>query len=324
VRALVTGGTGFVGSHLVEALLEAGDTVTVLARSPGKAAGLGERGVRIIEGDLGSPALLRRAAEGQDAIYHSAGLVAALDEETFLAINRDGTARLLAAAAPVCRARFVFLSSLAAAGPSPRGSRRRGEEPPEPVSGYGRSKLAGEAVVRAGTLPWVIARPPGVYGPRDPEFFRLFRAARFGFLPVFDGEQQLSLVYARDLARALVLLGRTPEAVGGTFYPCHPEIVTSAELARGIGRAVGRTVRVVPLPRWMAKSALVASALAARLTGGTTLLTPDKGNELFAPAWTCDPGPLERATAGRWQAEYDLEQGARETAAWYRQAGWLS
>ena len=135
MRALVTGGTGFVGSHLVEGLLEAGDTVTVLVRSPRKAAGLAERGVRIVEGDLADSEALRRASEDQEAIYHSAGLVAALDEATFLAINRDGTQRLVSAASQVCRARLLFVSSLAAAGPSDRGTRRRADEPAQPVSG---------------------------------------------------------------------------------------------------------------------------------------------------------------------------------------------
>lgn len=323
MRALVTGGTGFVGRHLIEALCEAGDTVTVLARTPAKAAGLGSLGVRIVEGDLSDRTRLRQAVADQDVIYHSAGLVAALDEAAFLAVNRDGTVRLLEAAAEMGRPRFVFVSSLAAAGPTARGHRRRGDEPPTPISGYGRSKLAGEQAVRAGPLPWTIVRPPGVYGPRDREFLRLFRAARYGVLPVFDPGQELSLVHVRDLARALVLLGRVPGAEGGTFYPCHPEIVTSADLARAIGRSVGRAVRVLPLPRWMAHTALAIAALAARLTGGTTLLTPDKGNELFAPAWTCDPGGLERVTEGRWTAEYDLERGARHTADWYREAGWL-
>jgi nucleoside-diphosphate-sugar epimerase len=319
----VTGGTGFVGSHLIEALREAGDTVTVLARTPARAAGLGWLGVRIVEGDLGDRDRLRQAVADQDVIYHSAGLVAALDEAAFLAVNRDGTVRLLEAAARMGRPRFVFVSSLAAAGPTPRGHRRRGDEAPAPISGYGRSKLAGEQAVRAGPLPWTIVRPPGVYGPRDREFLRLFRATRYGVLPVFDPGQELSLVHVRDLARALVLLGRTAGAEGGIFYPCHPDIVTSAELARTIGRSMGRAVRVMPLPPWMARTALAVTALAARLTGGTTLLTPDKGNELFAPAWTCDPGGLERVTEGRWTAEYDLERGVRQTAAWYREAGWL-
>lgn len=318
----MTGGTGFVGGHLIDALLQSGDSVTALVRTHQKGAGLAERGVRIVVGDLGDHAALRAATRDQEVIYHSAGLVAALSEAGFLAVNRDGTARLLAAAGEVSRARFVLISSLAAAGPSPRGERRRGDETPEPLTAYGRSKLAGEQVVRAGPLSWTIVRPPAVYGPRDAEFLRIFKAVRLRVIPVFgDGAQELSLVYAPDLAAALAALGRSEAAAGGIFYPCHPEVQSSAGLARGIARAMGKRIRVLGLPRWVASGALGLASTAARLTGGTTLLTPDKANEFFAPAWTADPAPLETATG--WRAEHDLAAGAAATVAWYREAGWL-
>lgn len=322
MRVLVTGGTGFVGGHLIDALLRAGDSVTTLVRSPKKAVGLAERGVHIVSGDLDDSAALREAARDQEVVYHCAGVVAARDEAGFLAINRDGTARVLAAASEVSGARFVLISSLAAAGPSPRGGRRHGDEPPAPVTAYGRSKLAGEQVVRAGKLPWTIVRPPGVYGPRDPEFLRVFKVVRLGIVPVFgDGAQELSLVYAPDLAEALGALGRSSAASEGIFYPCHPEVVTSAGLARAFGQVMGRTVRIIGLPRWVASGALGLSSTAARLTGGTTLLTPDKANEFFAAAWTANPEPLSAVTG--WRAGHDLASGAEATAAWYRAAGWL-
>ena len=321
MNVLVTGGTGFVGGHLIDALLRSGDTVTALVRSPQKGVGLAAQGVRVIPGDLSDSAALRTAARDQEVVYHCAGLVAARDEAGFLAINRDGTARVLAAASEVSRAHFILISSLAAAGPSPRGGRRTDDEPPQPLTAYGRSKLAGEQVVRAGTLRWSIVRPPGVYGPRDTEFLRVFKAVRLGWVPVFgDGEQQLSLVYAPDLAEALATLGRSG-AGGGIFYPCHPEVVTSRELASTIGRAMGRKVRTVGLPRWVAHGALGLTSTAARLAGSTTLLTRDKSHEFFAPAWTADPAPLAAATG--WRAAHDLASGAEATAAWYRAAGWL-
>ena len=322
MRVMVTGGTGFVGGHLLDALLRAGDTVTALVRSPAKAAGLAERGVRLVPGALDDPASLREAARDQDIVFHCAGAVAARNEAGFFAVNREGTARVLAAATAVSAAHFVLVSSLAAAGPSAPRHRRRGDEPAEPVTAYGRSKLAGEQVLRAGTLPWTILRPPGVYGPRDPEFLRIFKTARLGLVPVFgDGSQALSLVYAPDLAEALVAVGRNQGARGGIFYPCHPEIVSSAALAQAIGHVMGKAVRTVGLPRWVARAALGVSATAARVRGKATLLTPDKANELFAAAWTADPEPLSAATG--WRAAHDLASGAEATAAWYRAAGWL-
>ncbi len=245
-----------------------------------------------------------------------------MNEAGFVAANRDGTARLVAAAAEVSAARLVLVSSLAAAGPSARGSRLGGEETPRPVTAYGRSKLAGEAAVRSGPLRWTIVRPPAVYGPGDREMLRVFRAARLGVAPIFgDGAQELSLVYGPDLGEALAAAGRSERAIGRILYACHPEVLTSESVVRQIAAALNRRVRVLRLPRWAAAGALGIAAAGARLADRATILTPDKANELFAPAWTCDPAPIEAATG--WRAEHDLATGARATAAWYRASGWL-
>ncbi len=321
MKALVTGGTGFVGGHLIDALQRAGDSVTALVRSSAKAAGLAERGVTLVPGDLDDRAALRQAARGQEVIYHAAGLVAARDAAEFLPVNRDGTARLVEAATEVSRARCILISSLSAAGPVDRGTRRSGDEPAAPVTAYGRSKLAGEAVVRSGALDWVIVRPPAVYGPGDREFLRVFKAVRLGLVPVFgDGGQQLSLVYAPDLAEALVALGHS-NATQRVFYPCHPELLTSLALAQEVARVMERPIRTVRLPAWSAQLALGATSAAARLAGRRTLLTRDKAHEFFAPAWTADPGPLQAVTG--WHAAHDAASGFAATAAWYRAAGWL-
>jgi len=322
MNALVTGATGFVGRHLVDALLQAGDTVTALVRSPEKGKLLGKSGVRLAPGHLGSMEALRSAVHGQDVIYHVAGLVAARNEAGFLAVNRDGTLRVLEAAADAGRPRIVLVSSLAAGGPVPRGARRSGDEEAAPVTAYGRSKLAGERAVRRAGLPWVILRPPAVYGPFDTEMLRVFRAVKLGVVPVFgDGAQELSLIYGPDLARALAAAGRTAAAEGKILYPCHPEVITTTGLVRTVAGAMTRKARLVSLPRWLARSALGVTGALARLAGRATLLTPDKAREFFAPAWTCDPAPLTAITG--WKAEFDLARGAAATVAWYRERGLL-
>jgi nucleoside-diphosphate-sugar epimerase len=188
MRALVTGATGFVGSHLVEALQNDSVEVTALARSAAKAADLAQFGVRVVNGDLHDNAGLERAVRDQDVVYHVAGVVAARDEAEFLRSNRDGTRNVVTAAERQGRPRFVLVSSLAAAGPAPRGAPLSGTEAPHPVTAYGRSKLAAEQIVRSSSLPWSIVRPPIVYGPRDREVLKVFRLARLGLAPVFgDG-----------------------------------------------------------------------------------------------------------------------------------------
>lgn len=324
MKALVTGGTGFVGGHLIDRLLAEGDEVTALVRSPTRAAALAARGVRLVPGDLHSTEAMQAAAGGQDVVYHVAALVGARTEADFLRANREGTANLVAAVeARAPTSRFVLVSSLAAAGPSARGVPLDAGAPAAPVTMYGRSKLASEAVVRGSRLAWTIARPPAVYGPRDRDnFLALFRLARYGVCPIFgDGTQELSLVYVTDLAAGLRRAAASPGAVGGTFFVNHPEVVTSGQILREIGGLYGRRVRLVPLPRPVASAALGIAGGVAGLLDRKTILHRDKTHEFYQAAWTGDPGPLIRETG--WRPEFDMATGLRAALAWYREQGWL-
>jgi nucleoside-diphosphate-sugar epimerase len=320
MRALVTGATGFVGSHLVDALQRRGATVTALARSAEKAASLTSQGIRVVAGHLHDETALLQAARDQDVVYHVAGVVAARNEAEFLRANRDGTKHVVAAAESAGTRNFVLVSSLAAGGPSPRGLALDGSEPPRPVTSYGKSKLASEEVVRSSRLQWSIVRPPMVYGPRDREVLKVFRLVRYGIAPLFgDGTQELSAIHAADLANALVLASEAP--TGKTYVACHPEIFTSEEFARVIGRTMKRSVRTLKVPPMLGRALLSVTEATARLTGQTTILTADKANEFFQAAWTGDPTPLISDTG--WQPGYDLEAGMADTYHWYRKAGWL-
>jgi len=320
MRALVTGATGFVGSHLVDALQRQGAMVTALARSPEKAATLRSQGIRVVAGHLHDEAALLQAARDQDVVYHVAGMVAARNEAEFLRANRDGTRHIVAATESSGTQRFVLVSSLAAGGPSARGLALDGSEPPRPVTAYGRSKLAGEEIVRSSRLQWSIVRPPMVYGPRDREVFKVFRLVRYGIAPVFgDGTQELSAVHVADLATALALAAAAP--AGKTYVACHPEVFTSAQFARVVARTMERSVTTVRVPRVLGRALLSVTEASARLTGQITILTADKANEFFQAAWTGNPTPLISDTG--WRPAYDLEAGLADTYRWYRKAGWL-
>ena len=322
MRAFVTGGTGFVGAHLVAALRARGDVVTALVRAPERAARLGwGDAVRLVHGDLNDAAALAAGMAEADVVFHVAGTISGHTPAAFFRVNRDGTARVLEATAVVPRSRLVFVSTLGAAGPSPAGRPHETGEETGPVTDYARSKLAAEDLVRGSDLAWTIVRPPAVYGEWDPEFLRVFKLARLGVAPVFGaGTQELSFVHAADLALALIAAGERG-TLGRTYYAAHPAIHTSRAVALAAGRAVGRTPRIVSVPGGLARGLLGAIGTAARLVGHSTLLTADKANEFLAPAWTCSPAPLTRDTG--WQAEHDLEAGFRRTAAWYREHGWL-
>jgi dihydroflavonol-4-reductase len=324
MRAFLTGATGFVGGHLVDQLLAGGHQVTALVRTPAKASDLARRGVTLVQGDLNDLRALREGASTADAVFHLAALTGAVNEAEFLAANRDGTANVLQASAEApTRPRLVYVSSMAAGGPSRRGAPKRDATDDHPVTMYGRSKLAGEARLRASAHPWVILRPPTVYGPRDRDnLLTIFKAARTGFAPVFgDGSMELSAIYVADLASACIAAATATGVPGGTFYVNHPQVVTSAELVRRIGRTMGREVRLIGIPEPVARGILTLTGAAAALLQRKTILRADKANEFYQEAWTGDPAPFT-ALSG-WTAGTDLDQGLARTLAFYREAAWL-
>ena len=321
MRAFVTGGTGFVGAHLVQALLRRGDDVTCLVRSPEKAATLGWRNVRVVRGDLGNQDALRQGCSNADVVYHVAGRISARDLDEFMRDNRDGTAHVLEAAGSR-PGRFVLVSSIAAAGPTQPGRPIDETRVPQPITDYGRSKLAAELLVRQGPCPWTIVRPVVVYGEWDREVLKVFRAVRLGVAPVFgDGSQELSVIYAGDLAEALIAAGTAPDTAGRTYFATHPTYTTSRALVNAIGEAMAKRVRVIPIPRAVGRASLWAIGSVAHLFGVSTILSGDKANEFLAPAWTCTADALQRDSG--WKAGTELASGLRKTAEWYRANKWL-
>jgi nucleoside-diphosphate-sugar epimerase len=325
MKVAITGATGFVGSHLAEALRRRGDEVVCLVRSPEKAAALEANGCRLVKGDLLDDASLRTLMAGAELLHHVAGAVTSVGggDAHFARVNEEGTRRALAAAREAGVGRVVHVSSLAASGPSERGAPLPDASAARPVTPYGRSKLAGEEVVRSAGVPFTIVRPPAIYGPRDRQFLPAYDVARRGFAPVLgDGYQELSLVHVRDLADALVAAGLAAAAEGRTYHAAHPAVVTQRDLIAAIGRAMGRDhIRIVAVPKPIVKVILHVVGAAADLVGSDTVLRPTKAPEFFAAAWTCSSAPLQ-ADAG-WTAQIGLDAGTADTARWYREQGWL-
>ena len=201
MRVLVTGASGFLGSHIAEQLSREGHTVRALVRKSSNRKFLETlAGIEFALGGVEDAARVEEAALGVDAIVHSAGLVKARSAEEFRRTNVLGTENVLAAAkkkAPGLK-RFVFVSSLAAMGPSHDGRPIARDRTPAPVTHYGRSKLEAERAVVAAKddLHVVVIRPPAIYGPRDAEIFAFFQSVHRGVLPTIGkGDTTLSMIY---------------------------------------------------------------------------------------------------------------------------------
>ena len=324
MRVLVTGGTGFLGSHLVESLLEdPGCEVFALVRDPSKSRWLeGIDGVRFLVGDLGNiPGL----PAGLDAVFHLAGLTKTPKPSEYYSVNRDGTANLLRALeGQDRRLRFVQLSSLAAVGPSPAGRGVREDDPPRPVSPYGESKLAAEEEVLKSRdrFSVVLLRAAAIYGPRDEDFLEMFRWIRRGLRPVMGRRKVLSLIYVRDAVRACRLAAAPCRPSGEIFNIAHPETSNWDEISRIAASFLGKKPLPVRLPVWSAYLASLASEGVGRLVGSSrSVFNMSKAKQLKPDAWVADVGRARRELG--FEAVFSLEQGLGETIAWYLWKGLL-
>jgi nucleoside-diphosphate-sugar epimerase len=326
VAVLITGATGFVGSHVAEAFAERGDRVRALVRSTSRTTHLEALGVEIVVAPLEDAAALAGAVADADVVVHLAALTRASGEAEFDRANRDGTANLVRAllgAEPRPR-RLVYLSSLAAAGPALDGTPAGRDDAPRPLTAYGRSKLAGEAecAAAADAMEVVIVRAPAVYGPRDRDLYHFFRLAKLGVLPVPSGPtRSLQLVHVADLADGIVAAATAPNA-RGVYYVAEPRAYAWAEVCGLVADAVGRPgARRVPLPAALVSAAAAGTEAVGRLVGRPVIFDRDKAREMLADGWLCETDSA-RAELG-FETRIPLAEGLAETARWYRAEGLL-
>lgn len=346
-RVLLTGGTGFVGRHLLPRLLEAGAEVTCLTRAASRTGHL-PQGVDTARADLSTGQGLEAALTGKDVVIHMAALLFGLGWQDYLRANALAARSMAAAMARLAAAgehetpRFVLVSSLAATGPSAEAPGVGDAAPAAPVSAYGWSKLLTEQILgRALGRRLVTLRPPIIYGSGDKGLLPVFKGVLRAGLAVSPGAGRdfpVSAVHADDMARA-VLCACQPEAEG-VYHLNDGGVYTMAGFCRAMGAAVDaalgrapRRVRILrmPLPIMACTAglstafAVAADALAARFAGRRLRRAPawnlDKYREARQPGWLCDGSRLRRELG--FAPRVSLEAGMAEAVEGYRREGWL-
>lgn len=302
----VTGATGFVGPHLVAALGRRGWRVRLLVRRWSPLPSLAGVTAELVLGDLADTDALQRLVDGADTVVHAAGLIKARHADQFMAVNRDGTARLSAVAGA---ARLVLLSSLAAREPL--------------LSPYAASKRAAEEVVAGRAGPWLAVRAPAVYGPGDRETLAYFRAVARGLAPqpAIAGAR-LSLIHVEDLAEALALAVDRP--ISGSTYEIDDGRdggYSYRDMHQAAAAALGRTAHSIAVPRFVMAGLARLNQLGHRVGAPVQILTAGKVNEIFHPDWSVHDRRLAGAIG--FAARYDLVAGFRDTVLWYRRREWL-
>lgn len=325
-KVLVTGGTGFIGSHLVEALMEKGASVRCLVRNPNKLRWLENIDVEIVEGDLTDYNSLVPVVSDIHTIFHLAGKTSSLTEEDFYLTNAQGTMNLLKANVqgnPKLR-RFVYISSLAAAGPSLNGRPVSESDHPNPLSPYGASKLAGEEAVMAfhPQMPVTIIRPPVVFGPRDITILKFFQTVKKGIKPVLGWRTRYgSFIYVDDLIRGILLAAEKKNAEGQTYYLVSDTLIAYQELNNAIARALGKKGLTVHVPISWVDLVVTIREIIYGMRKKATLMTRHKVNEVRERFWVCDGSKAKKELG--FSPAFSLEEGLEKTADWYSEMNWL-
>jgi nucleoside-diphosphate-sugar epimerase len=321
MKAFLTGGTGFIGTHLVDLLLARDAEVYALVRNPDKESALLKKEVRVLRGDLFSiPAL----PAGLDIVFHLAGKTRSLNSADYYTVNQEGTASLFRSLSRLKeRPRVILLSSQAAGGPSLEGRPVKESDPPRPVTPYGWSKLRGEqeALKFRDEFPLAIIRASSVFGPQDRDFLPYFKFAARGLVLGLGKQKAASLIYVKDLAEALFLCARIGLPSGEILNVADFRPIKWEELGMAAAAALGRRYLKVRFPNGVLYLASLLYEAGHRLVRSPGVLDRDKFRDMMQPSWLLDVSKAAKMLSFR--TRYRLDQAVQETISWYVAERWM-
>jgi len=322
----VTGGTGFIGSHLVEALLKKGIQVRCLLRKTSDLKWLKGLPIEVNWGDCNDKNSLREAVQGVEQVFHLAGVTKAVHEKTYFEVNAFGTENLIHACLennPRIQ-KFIYLSSQAAAGPCRNGNKKKESDQCKPVSPYGQSKQMGEelALAHAQELPLLILRPSAVYGPRERDIYTFFKLLSKRIKPCLPSkDQHISLCYVEDIIQAILLAAQVKGSSGEIFFLSDGQDYRLEEIGDIFAQAMGVNAFCIRVPEWMIIGMASFSEYLSKLSGKPPLLNKGKVEEILQRNWVCDI--TKAKTALGFEPHISLAQGAKLTFEWYKKENWL-
>jgi nucleoside-diphosphate-sugar epimerase len=326
LKALVTGATGFIGSHLVEALVHRGVQVRCLVRNKRHLGWVKDSRVEFVVGNCQERTSLRQGVKDVDQVFHLAGVTTAVKEKTYFEVNALGTENLVQACIEnnTRLKKFIYLSSQAAAGPCLSGGKKKESDPCEPVSPYGKSKLLGEqfALSHSHELPLLILRPCAVYGPRDKGFYDLFKCLSKRIKPCLsDRDQHISMCYVQDLVRAILLAAETKTESGEIFFLSDGLDYRMQEIGDIFAQAMEISALQLRLPKQVLFGMAFFAECFSRVSGKPSIMSRGKVKEMIQKNWLCDI--TKARTLLGFDPRISLARGAKLTVAWYKKENWL-
>ncbi len=322
----MTGATGFIGSHLVEALLQRGDQVRCLIRNTEDLKWLKRLPIEVFPGNCNDMTSLQGAVKGVDQVFHLAGITKAVEDTTYFEVNTFGTENLIHACLthnPHLQ-KFIYVSSQAASGPCEDGAEKKESDECKPISPYGQSKRMAEdlALAHARELPLVILRPPAVYGPRDRDFYTFFKLLSKGIKPCLLGqEQHISLCYVQDIVKAILLASETQKSEGEIFFLSDGQDYRIEEIGDILAEAMRITPICIRVPEWLIFGMASLSEYFSKMSGKPSILNKGKVEEMVQKNWVCDI--MKAKTVLGFEPTVSLREGARLTYEWYKKENWL-
>ena len=326
MKALVTGATGFVGSHLVDKLLEKNYEVYCLKRKTSSTKWLDGKNIKYVDGDLFSNEALEACIKDMDYVFHVAGVVKAKTKEGFYHGNSDSTKHLLEITYKVNPGlkKFIFVSSLAACGPAKTEKPVDENTVPDPITTYGLSKLKAEDEVYKykDKFPISIIRPPAVFGPRDTEILIYFKTFSKGLNSVigFDAKY-LSLVYVEDLADAIVLAAENKNADGQKYFVCFDKAYNWDEIGSLTSELLGKKALKIRLPHSVLYSVGYLAELFSTFSSKPATLNIEKCKDITQLRWVCSNEKIKSELG--FETKFTLEESFRKTIDWYKEMKWI-